>query len=128
MNTPLRLLVVEDSQDDASILVRQLERAGFKTVFEQVASRRAMEKALSEQPWDLIISDHLLPGFSSVEALELAKTLQPHIPFIVVSGMIGEEAAVAVMKAGANDYVMKNNLARLMPSIERELREAESHR
>lgn len=128
MTSPLRLLVVEDSQDDAFILVLQLERAGFRTKYQQVASRHEMEKALVEQPWDLIISDHLLPGFSSFEALELAKKHQPDIPFIVVSGMIGEEAAVAVMKAGANDYVMKNNLARLVPSIERELREAESHR
>lgn len=128
MNIPLRVLIVEDSEDDAIVLIRQLERANFKLTFLQVASRQSMEAALREQVWDLVISDHLLPGFGSFEALRLVRQIQPDIPFIVVSGVIGEEIAVAVMKAGANDYVMKSNLARLAPSIERELRDAESRR
>src|SRR5579884_147142 len=128
MNVPLRVLIVEDSEDDAIVLLRQLERANFKPTFLQVASRKAMETALREQVWDLVISDHLLPGFGSFEALRLVRQIQPDIPFIVVSGVIGEEIAVAVMKGGANDYVMKSNLARLAPSIERELRDAESRR
>jgi PAS domain S-box-containing protein len=128
MNIPLRVLIVEDSKDDAIFLIHQLERANFKPTYEQVFSRQATETALRDQVWDLVISDHLLPGFGSFEALRLVKQLQPDIPFIVVSGVIGEEIAVAVMKAGANDYVMKSNLARLAPSIERELRDAESRR
>src|SRR5579883_2296841 len=128
MKMPLRVLVVEDSFDDTFILVRALERANFETTHLQVSSRAEMETALREQYWDLVISDHSLPGFGSFEALRLVKEIRPDLPFIVVSGVIGEEIAVAVMKAGANDYVMKSNLARLAPSIERELREAESRR
>ncbi|HWF17635.1 MAG TPA: response regulator, partial [Verrucomicrobiae bacterium] len=128
MKVPLRVLVVEDSEDDTIVLIRELERANFKPSFQQVFSRQALESALREQAWDLVISDHLLPGFGSFEALRVTKQIQPDIPFIVLSGVIGEEIAVAVMKAGANDYVMKNNLTRLAPSIERELREAESRR
>src|SRR5579872_3582859 len=126
MKVPLRVLVVEDSEDDALFLIRELRRANFDPSYEQVCALSAMESALRERTWDLVISDHSLPGFGSFEALQLTRATQPEIPFIVVSGAIGEEIAVSVMKAGANDYVMKSNLARLVPSIERELREAES--
>jgi PAS domain S-box-containing protein len=128
MKLPLHVLIVEDSEDDTIVLIRELRHAQFDPFFEQVSSPAAMEAALRKQSWDLIISDHSLPGFSSFDALEMTKTLQPGIPFIVVSGVIGEEIAVTAMKAGASDYVMKNNLARLAPSIERELREAKNRR
>lgn len=128
MRAPLRVLIVEDSEDDALCLIRELRRAQFDPFFELVAARSTMDAALRKQPWDLVLSDHALPGFSSLEALSLVKEIQPGIPFIVVSGVIGEENAVALMKAGASDFVMKGNVARLAPSIERELREAENRR
>ncbi|MDB6022286.1 MAG: putative sensor protein [Pedosphaera sp.] len=128
MKEPLRVLVVEDSEDDALFLIRELRRADFDPTYAQVHSMEALEKALRQRTWDLVISDHKLPGFGSLEALQLVKATQPEIPFIVVSGAIGEEMAVSVVKAGANDYVMKSNLTRLVPSIERELREAEGRR
>lgn len=128
MKAPLRVLIVEDSEDDALFLIRELRRSHFDPFFELVASGPAMEAALRKQPWDMVLSDHSLPGFSSLEALELVKEIRPGVPFIVVSGVIGEENAVALMKAGASDFVMKGNVARLAPSIERELREAEFRR
>src|SRR5579885_1606220 len=116
MKVPLRVLVVEDSEDDTFLLLRELRRAHFDTTHEQVFTLPAMEAALRERTWDLIISDHSLPGFGSFEALKLAQATQPEIPFIVLSGAIGEELAVSVMKAGANDYVMKSNMKRLVPT------------
>jgi PAS domain S-box-containing protein len=126
MSKPLRVLVVEDSEDDAYFLVRELKKNGFEPVFERVESEQGMIDALNKQRWDIVISDHSVPGFGSLQALEVIKQKKIDIPFIVLSGTIGEEVAVNVMKAGANDYVMKGKLTRLFPSIERELREAES--
>ncbi|MDB6064648.1 MAG: putative sensor protein [Pedosphaera sp.] len=126
MNRGLRVLVIEDSEDDTHFLLRELKRAGFEPSFERVDTAVAMVASLRKQPWDVIVSDHSMPGFGSIDALEVLKKAQLDIPFIVVSGAIGEDIAVNMMKAGANDYVMKGNLARLVPSIERELREAES--
>ena len=126
MSKPLRVLVVEDSEDDAYFLIRELKKNGFDPEFERVESGRQMAEALDKKRWDIVISDHSVPGFGSLEALEIIKKKQIDIPFIVLSGTIGEEVAVNVMKAGASDYVMKGKLTRLYPSIERELREAES--
>jgi PAS domain S-box-containing protein len=126
MSKPLRVLVVEDSEDDAYFLVRELKKNGFEPEFERVESAKGMSDALDRQKWDIVISDHSVPGFGSLQALEIIKQKKVDIPFIVLSGTIGEEVAVNVMKAGANDYVMKGKLTRLYPSIERELREAES--
>src|ERR1700759_3653894 len=128
MKAPLRVLIVEDSEDDALFLILKLRRAQFDPFFELVASGSALEEALRKQPWDIVLSDHSLPGFGSMEALNLVKEIRPGVPFIVVSGVIGEENAVDLMKAGASDFVMKSNMARLAPSIERELREAEFRR
>ena len=127
-STPLRVLIAEDSEDDALLIVRHLRHGGYDPRIKRVDSARDMQLALAEHSWDLIITDHNMPGFDSLEALELVKTHDPNLPFIMVSGSIGEEIAVDVMKSGAHDYVMKGNLARLLPAIERELREANNRR
>jgi PAS domain S-box-containing protein len=126
MRKPLRVLVVEDSKDDTFFLMRELERSGFDPQFERVETKEAMSSALDKQQWDVILCDHTVPGFGSLQALDLVTSRGVDVPFIVVSGTIGEEIAVRVMKAGASDYVMKDKIARLAPSIERELREAQS--
>lgn len=128
MKKPLRVLAVEDSEDDARLIMLELARGGFEPTFERVDSAVGLTSALDKQPWDVVISDHSMPGFGSLDALKVLKDKRPDLPFIVVSGAIGEDLAVSTMKAGASDYVMKGNLARLIPSIERELREAESRR
>jgi len=124
MGTPVRVLVVEDSEDDALLLISELRDAGYDPAFERVDTAEAMEAALATQPWDIVISDYSMPRFSASAALTLLQESGLDLPFIIVSGAIGEDAAVAAMKAGAHDWVMKSNLARLPPVIERELREA----
>ena len=128
MDNLLRILIVEDSDDDTQILLRELERGGYKPVYQRVETDTAMRSALDEQEWDIVLADYRLPHFSAPAALVLLKEAGPDIPFIVVSGAIGEETAVAVMKLGANDYVMKDNLPRLIPAVERELRDADVRR
>ena len=128
MNKPLRVVLVEDSEDDAFLLLRELERGGFQPEAERVETLSRLGSALDRQDWDLVISDHSLNGFDSLHALELVKQRKLEIPFIIVSGRIGEDVAVKAMKAGANDYVMKDHLPRLVPSIERELRETQTRR
>jgi PAS domain S-box-containing protein len=123
-NKPLRVLLIEDVQTDADLLVRLLTRAGFAVEHRRVDSAKAMRQALDESAWDLILSDHNMPGFDAPAALEIYRACALDIPFIVVSGAIGEETAVAMMRAGAHDYLLKSNLGRLAPVIERELREA----
>lgn len=125
MSTPLRVLLVEDSEDDALLVLRELRREGYETCHDRVDTAEAMSAALDDQPWDIIISDYSMPSFSMPAALEMVKGKGLDLPFIIVSGAIGEEAAVSAMRAGARDYVMKGNLARLGPAVERELREAE---
>lgn len=125
MSIPLRTLIVEDSEDDAQLLLRQLRSAGYDPQFVRVESREDMQQALDNEEWDLVISDYHLPSFDAPAALGVLRGHGVDLPFIVVSGAIGEETAVEAMKAGANDYLMKSNLARLGPAIERELREAE---
>ena len=121
----LRVLIVEDSEDDTLLAIRELERGGYDTTFERVETAEAMTAALKKQAWDIIIADYRLPHFSAPEALELLHQSGLDLPFIIVSGAIGENTAVAAMKAGAHDYLMKGNLERLVPAIERELDEAE---
>ncbi len=125
---PLRLLLAEDSEDDALLLTRELRRGGYRPEMTRVDTADGLRQALQAADWDLVIADHNMPGFDSLDALALVRELRADLPFIVVSGSIGEEIAVDVMKSGANDYVMKNNLARLLPAIDRELREAENRR
>ncbi|MBM4278485.1 MAG: PAS domain S-box protein [Deltaproteobacteria bacterium] len=125
MNTPIRVLIVEDSEEDAFLLVRELRRGGYDPVFERVDTPEGMAVALEKQLWDIVISDYVMPHFSGLAALKLLKTSGLDLPFIIVSGSIGEDVAVEAMKSGAQDYLMKNNLARLVPAIQQELREAE---
>lgn len=120
----LRVLLVEDSPPDALLLTRALERGGFAPLTERVETREGMHAALKRQQWDVILADHSMPQFSAPEALELMKESDLDLPFIIVSGHIEEETAVAAMNAGAHDYIMKDRLARLVPAIQRELREA----
>ncbi|HEX2741075.1 MAG TPA: response regulator, partial [Rubrobacter sp.] len=125
MGTPLYVLLVEDLEDDALLLVRRLRQGGYDPTWERVDTAATMEAALEERRWDLVISDHSMPAFSSSAALELLRRKGfDDLPFIIVSGQIGEDAAVAAMKAGAHDYLMKDDLGRLTSAIERELREA----
>src|SRR2546422_35570 len=125
---PLRVLIVEDSEADTVLLMRALERGGFAPAFERVETSEAMKEALQLKGWDVILADHAMPQFSAPEALELLKQHGLDVPFVIVSGHIDEETAVAAMRAGAHDYVMKERLARLVPVVERELREAEIRR
>jgi PAS domain S-box-containing protein len=125
VSRPLRLLLVEDSDDDAQLLLRELRHEGFNPLFERVDTMEAMNAALDRQEWDIIISDHAMPAFSSLRALALMKEKELDLPFIIVSGLIGEEMAVEAMKSGAHDYLLKGRLARLGPAVERELREAQ---
>jgi len=124
VSVPLRVLIAEDSEDDALLLVRELKRGGYEPTYERVASAAAMAAALDRRGWDLVIGDHSMPHFSGLTALSLVRERGLDVPFICVSGTISEEMAVAAMKAGANDWVTKGQLKRLLPAIERELREA----
>jgi CheY-like chemotaxis protein len=128
LRRPLRVLLVEDSEADALLLLRGLQRAGFEPEHLRVDSARDMDQALQDREWDLILADHAMPQFSAPEALEVLKQRGLDLPFIIVSGHIEEETAVRAMMAGAHDYVMKDRLARLAPAVERELREAEVRR
>jgi len=128
MTTSLAVLLVEDSESDAQLIVRLLKKAGYDVVSEQVETAEQMRAALGKRAWDIVISDYSLPQFDGRAALTLLRETGQDIPFIVVSGTIGEETAVAMMKAGAHDYLLKGNLARLTPAVERELAQAETRR
>ena len=124
----LRVLLVEDLQSDADLLIRHLTRAGFAVDHRRVETAAAMRQALAEATWDAILCDHSMPTFDAPAALAIYHECSLDIPFVVVSGTIGEEIAVAMMRAGAHDYLLKSNLGRLVPVIERELREAVTRR
>ena len=128
MGRSLRVLIIEDSEDDAQLLLRELRRGGYEVEFERVETAEAMQSALAQKTWDLILSDYSLPRFNAPQALEVLKASGLDLPFIISSGTIGEDMAVAALKAGASDFLVKGNFARLGPAIERELREAESRR
>ncbi len=125
MPEPLRVLIVEDSADDTELLVRELQRGGYGPTVERVDTAAAMQAALAQRTWDLVVSDHSVPQFDSSAALALLKASGTDIPFIIVSGTIGEERAVQAMKAGASDYLVKGQLARLIPVVGRELADAQ---
>jgi two-component system cell cycle sensor histidine kinase/response regulator CckA len=123
---PLRVLFADDSENDVLMLLRVLRKAGYEPVYERVSSAAPMREALLRQAWDVVISDYEMPGFGGFEALQILKESGHDLPFILVSAVVNEETAVAAMKAGAHDYIMKRRLARLVPAIARELREAQS--
>lgn len=124
MSRPLRILFVEDSPADAQLMLGELRQAGYEPTYERVETAEAMAAALEKQTFDLVLADYRMPNFTGVKALEVLKATGLDLPFIIVSGQIGEDVAVAAMKAGAHDYLMKSSLARLAPAVERELREA----
>ena len=128
MSTPLRVLIVEDQEDDATLMLRELRRAQFEPEYERVETEEELSAALERGGWEVVLSDHGLPKFNSLQALNMLHESGLDLPFIIVSGTIGEDLAVAAMKSGAHDYIMKNNLARLGPAVEREMREAEVRR
>ncbi len=128
MNLNLRVLIVEDSEDDMLLMLRELRRGGYTLDYIRVDTPAAMKAALDRQEWDIVIADYTLPAFSAPDALKLLQSQELDLPFIIVSGTIGEDVAVAAMKAGAHDYIIKGNLARLVPAVERELREAQERR
>ena len=128
MNRTLRVLHIEDSEQDVALLTRYLSRAGYELISERVEAPEAMRAALETQECDVILCDYSMPHFNALSALALLKEMEVDIPFIIISGTIGEALAVEAMRAGAHDYLMKDNLVRLAPAIERELQEAENRR
>ena len=128
MTIPLRTLIVEDSEDDTLLLVKQLRQGGFIPEYTRVETADGMRRQLENATWDIVFSDFTMPNFSAFSALELLHASGNDLPFIIVSGTIGEDRAVAAMKAGAHDYILKDNTKRLLPAVERELREAEGRR
>ncbi len=124
----LRILLVEDSEEDAFLLLRELKKGGLEVVSERVFTPEAMEKALEGGKWDIVISDYVMPGFGGMDALNILLEKGLDIPFILMSGKITEEMAVEALKAGAGDFILKQNLSRLIPAIERELLDAETRR
>src|SRR5271156_5172100 len=125
MGKPLRAIFVEDSEPDASLLPRELSSAGFDLQSERVDTAAALQSALENSEWDLVVSDHSMPSFSGLEALQIVRTLKADLPFIYVSGTLDEEAAVAALRLGAQDYLIKGHLQRFLPAVEREIRETE---
>jgi diguanylate cyclase (GGDEF)-like protein/PAS domain S-box-containing protein len=128
MRKALRALIVEDSEDDIELLLGELHSKGYEVEFERVETAPAMRASLKEKTWDIILSDYNLPAFDGLQALDVLKASGIDVPFLLISGTIGEESAVAALKAGANDFIVKGKFARLGPAIERELQEAERRR
>jgi diguanylate cyclase (GGDEF)-like protein len=124
MPVPLNLLLIEDSENDALLLIRHLKKGGYDPQYVRVFEQHDLDQALKSQAWDIVISDHNMPNFSSELALRTIRNFNKDLPVIIVSGTIGEEMAVATMQLGAHDYIMKGNLNRLLPAVERELRES----
>src|SRR5579884_942509 len=124
----LRLLLVEDSEDDAALLLRALRRSGYTLDVARVETQEGMIAALDRHPWDVVISDYYLPRFSAIQALAIVKERRLDLPFIIVSGAIGEETAAAALRAGAHDVIRKGNWVRLPPAIDRELRDVANRR
>jgi two-component system, cell cycle sensor histidine kinase and response regulator CckA len=128
MTSRIRLLICEDSDDDAVLIATQLKRGGLHVDYERADSAPAVAEALRQRPPDIVISDYNMPGFSAEDALRLLHETDLDVPFILVSGRIGEESAVALMRTGANDFILKNQMARLVPAVRRELRQGMARR
>jgi PAS domain S-box-containing protein len=124
MATPLRLLIIEDNERDAALLLRELRRGGYEPIHERVETPEALSAAMDRGPWDLAVSDFAMPRFNALDALAIVGSRNIDLPVIIVSGTIGEDAAVSALKAGARDFIVKGAPARLLPAVERELREA----
>ena len=124
MSKPIRVWIIEDSEDDAFFLLREIRSGGYDTSHIRVDTPEAMKSALSEDSWDIVLIDHVMPLFSGPAALDLLKETGLGLPAIIVSGVIGEDAAVDAMRAGARDYILKDRLNRLVPAIDCELGES----
>jgi len=124
----LHVLIIEDSELDSAVVLRTLRESGYELVDKRVDTPNDLQNALHERQWDCIISDFSLPGFSGISALKMVREKDSNVPFIFVSGTIGEDVAVEAMRTGAQDYVLKDNLARLLPTVDRELMDAETRR
>ena len=124
----LRLLMIEDNPDDEALVIRSIRKGGFDVEHLRVENREQLLEALRQQDWDIVLSDYQMPEFNGLNALRTVKERAPDLPFIIVSGTIGEELAVEAMRSGAQDYLMKDNLARLVPAIRRELNDADERR
>lgn len=124
MKQALRTLLVEDSEDDAFLILLNLRKGAFDIQSKRVDSEPALIAALENETWDIILCDYAMPGFSGFQALSIVQEKKLDIPFIFVSGSMGEDVAIDAMHRGAHDYVMKGNLKRLLPAIERELKES----
>jgi PAS domain S-box-containing protein len=124
MTVPLRVLIVEDSEDDALLLAEALREGGYEPEYERVDSAEALNAALDAREWDVILADYSMPGFGGLHALKITREKDPDIPFILVSGTVGEEIAVEAMRVGCHDYLLKSHLRRLVPAIEREMESA----
>jgi signal transduction histidine kinase len=128
MSIPLRILFVEDSEDDVTLLLRELRRGDYDPRMARVDSAEALRSALVNEEWDIVISDYAMPSFNGLHALAIHLQTAPELPFILISGTVGEQMAVESIKAGANDYLMKDNLLRFLPAVNRALREAAERR
>jgi sigma-B regulation protein RsbU (phosphoserine phosphatase) len=128
MPAPLKILIINDSEEEALLLSLELKRGGFEVNYHRVDTERDMIKALESETWDLVLSDYMMTKFSGPDALKILKWQGFDLPFILVSGKVGEETVVEAMKAGANDYILKDKLAQLVPAVQRELQEVESRR
>ncbi|GAB4512460.1 MAG: hypothetical protein Tsb0026_16430 [Sulfuricaulis sp.] len=128
MSRLLHILIVEDSENDAMLLVRELREGGYEPAFARVETRETMHEKLKQKDWDIVFADYSMPQFNAFEALQLLHDTDLDLPFIIVSGTIGEDRAILAMKAGAHDYILKDNMKRLVPAVERELREARNRR
>jgi DNA-binding NtrC family response regulator len=124
----IQVLIVEDCEKDATLLLAKLQQKGYLPIHQRVETKEDFLAALQSRAWDAVISDYVLPHFSGPEALKSLRNLGFDTPFIMVSGVLGEEKAVTIMKAGANDYIMKGDLSRLVPALERELKAAQGRR
>ncbi|MGH2451948.1 MAG: response regulator, partial [Candidatus Limnocylindria bacterium] len=120
--------MIEDNADDAVLIQRELRRSGYDVAYERVDNAVGLTAALAKGPWDVVFADHSMPEFAAPVALQMVRTREPDVPFIIVSGTMGEEAAVAAMHTGANDYFVKGRLGRLGAALERELRQARARR
>jgi PAS domain S-box-containing protein len=128
MGKSIKVLIVEDTENDAALLIHALQRGGYDPVCEIMETPEAMADALNRQEWDLVISDYSMPCFSGLDALKLLQERDPDLSFILLTGQVGEEVAVEAMKAGAHDYILKSNRARLIPAVDRELRDTQARR
>src|SRR5438067_81127 len=125
---PLNALQIEDSPNDAFLVTRELRRAGYDVQMQRVENEQQLREALAQRSWDVVLADYYLPQLSIEDALKVVRQTDRDLPFIIVSGSVGEEPAVSAMRLGAHDYIMKDNLARLAPAIEREMLEADNRR